>query len=527
MVSFTSVTRSSLCAVLLIATSWSERGECQTEAPEGNDPVSVGPEALPGLVAVGIVATRAPRFSIATSAGYGWVEKQPSGVGDHRLTGSLALGGALFPWLEGAVRTDYRDSRHFGAPDGKDESVVIDITPVLRGGYAWKNGLHLGAEARAPLFGATRTDDAGPEISWEGRLLSSYHSRSGWIIAAQAGYRLGVSSRVRDDAASLTPGDRLALGLSEFDAVPVGLGLLKNISRFDLFAELSWDLLLGAGAPPLSESPFTIGAGGRTALSDHFSLQAFVQSAPLSRPPATSADPLVPLPPRIAGLFTLSYTWGPKKDAPLEAPVVLSERPQDEPPEETTEVIQAPEETTLPPVETGGIRLVIVDHTGHPISDATVTLEFKDREGQVQSRTVPLLERNEYELLEVPTGDVKITITANLLKEQHQLVTVTSGDVQDLDVELDRAETVSSQLRGIVRSYAGEGIAAKVTVFPGNLSTSSDKKGEFVLDLAPGTYRVSIEAEGYRTQNRSLDVRPGAVTILNADLQRTALGQEP
>jgi uncharacterized membrane protein len=70
-----------------------------------------------------------------------------------------------------------------------------------------------------------------------------------------------------------------------------------------------------------------------------------------------------------------------------------------------------------------------------------------------------------------------------------------------------------------VRSYAGVGLAAEIRVEPGGYVASCNADGEFVLDLAPGDYEVSIQAQGYLAQKRRLRVRKEGVTVLNADLQ--------
>ena len=62
-------------------------------------------------------------------------------------------------------------------------------------------------------------------------------------------------------------------------------------------------------------------------------------------------------------------------------------------------------------------------------------------------------------------------------------------------------------------------LKAEIKVTPGGHTATCNADGEFVLDLPPGKYEVTISAEGFRTQTRKLTVRKEGVTVLNADLQ--------
>jgi uncharacterized membrane protein len=113
-------------------------------------------------------------------------------------------------------------------------------------------------------------------------------------------------------------------------------------------------------------------------------------------------------------------------------------------------------------------------------------------------------------------------VEADLLKPHTESVIVSEGSPAEIEVKLEPAASEGSQLRGLVRSYSGQGIAASVTVEPGDHTTKCDEEGSFELDLPPGVYKVIIEAEGYRSQRRTLRVRKEGVTVLNADLQQAA-----
>jgi hypothetical protein len=95
------------------------------------------------------------------------------------------------------------------------------------------------------------------------------------------------------------------------------------------------------------------------------------------------------------------------------------------------------------------------------------------------------------------------------------------GEDQVVVVQLRKAVGREGQLRGLVRSFAGQGVAARVRVQPGGQEVVCDAEGEFKLELLPGTYEIIIDAEGYVVQRRPVRIRKDGVTVLNADLQRS------
>jgi Carboxypeptidase regulatory-like domain len=85
------------------------------------------------------------------------------------------------------------------------------------------------------------------------------------------------------------------------------------------------------------------------------------------------------------------------------------------------------------------------------------------------------------------------------------------------------------QIRGLVRSLRGTALAADIAVEPATAAPGTDpapepkrirtEAGRFQIDVAPGRYRVTIEAAGYATQVRNVDVEDDGVTLLNVDLR--------
>lgn len=475
------------------------------------------PDALPGLVRIGVPGLNAPRASAALHALYGFTEPQNGEANaHHRVGGAASVGFAPAKFFGAGLRVDFRHDMHGEDPLGGDSGSVLDFTPLLRLGTMLPSHVHLGVEGRLRLPGATNgTGGLAPEIDARG--LLAYSGVPSWIFAMTAGYRVAPGGSLPDDSANMRPGDRVALGISEFDAILVGVGVDTALGATELFGEVTSDILLGSGAPGLSESPFRISAGVRHPLIEHLWLSAILEGSPLGRAPSAPGDPLVPIEPRVQGLLGIVWRFVapkiPEVTDPADPIEPVKEAPTDEPPKE-----EAP-----PPVITSSVQVTVVDQTGHPISDAKVLVEVPKRDNVPGGEmVVPLDATNVYQLDGIPVGAVEIVVQAELLKPHTESVMIQEGSPTEVTVKLTPAATVGSQLRGLVRSYAGQGIQASVTVEPGGHTAKCDEEGSFELDLPPGVYKVIIEAEGYRSQNRTLRVRKEGVTVLNADLQAAA-----
>jgi hypothetical protein len=76
----------------------------------------------------------------------------------------------------------------------------------------------------------------------------------------------------------------------------------------------------------------------------------------------------------------------------------------------------------------------------------------------------------------------------------------------------------SGQLRGLVRSLSGRPIQAEIRVEPTGRALRA-AGGRFEIDVAPGTYEVTIAAPGFATQKRRVQVEQNGVTLLDVDLR--------
>jgi hypothetical protein len=263
-----------------------------------------------------------------------------------------------------------------------------------------------------------------------------------------------------------------------------------------LFAEFGGDILLGSGSPPVLESPLTAAAGARYQASEAWTLELLLSASPSKRPALAATDPLIPVEPRAAALAGVRVHW----------PVAAQQaRPSPEPARDAG--ARQPARAALASIQVS-VRLA----TGKP-STITATLSRDGREYPLAS-----LGNDQFELREIRPGGATLRVSAAGYRESVQTIEVPKTGVQRVEVELQAA--LRAQIRGLVRSIDGTGLAAHIRVEPLGVVGTTDAEGFFELDVPPGTYSVTIEAAGYRSQQRDIVVQTDGVVVLNTDLLR-------
>jgi hypothetical protein len=469
---------------------------------------ALGPSALPAIGRVGVAGAEVPDWGAAATAGYGWTETVGSVAGSHhRLAGTLAGAAFPLPWLGAALVLDGRYDRHPDDEQGSDTSMVGEPRVVVRGATRVTRRLGIGAD----LVGWFPGSDA-PSIEPEATTLDFRGLVSWWspgdktVIAAVCGYRLDRSAQSVEDAERLRPGDRVALGVSDFDALVLGLGISHAFGRTEILAETTGDWLLGRDAPPAAESPWRIAMGVRQHLTLPLALEVRAELLLSRRPNLAATDPLVPVEPRLGVSAGLRYAWwevaAPKEG--LSSPPGTHRPPPPRPPIDLEPPGAAPKTT---------LSGQITDQTGQALENAHVTLVLPDRKLELDTSRDG---RFGFAELPVGTGDLRVQAPGYLELERR----VALGQTQALVLTL-QSILPAGQLRGLIRAFTGDPLSAKIQVEPGGVLTKTDAEGRFEIDLAPGSYRVTIEANGYRSQERRIEVEQRGVTVINAELEVT------
>jgi hypothetical protein len=448
-------------------------------------------DAQPGLHRVGVADAADP--AVAATLGYGYTEAlAPEDGAHHRL--SVRVAGALpvVPWLTLAPVVDARYDKH-----EDDSGGVIDGALAVRGSFQ-SGELRLGIELEPWVSGAEKASTTAKALSLDSRVLAALALGNG-LLGLSAGYRLDRGSEAGQNAPELGFGDRVALGLSDFDAVIVGLGGRVFVGKTELLAEATGDLLVGGDAPPLSESPLRVLGGVRQALSKRLSAELLVEASLSKRPEVAPDSSLVPIEPRVSAFAGIRcrFSSEPKAAPPPEAPP---------PPFPTVAPVAPPVSNDAP------LEVVVNDEQGVSVTGAKVSFTSGPTSRELSGDA-----SGHYRDEHVPKGPGKLSIAASGFEAFEKPFELKAGTPLKLEVTLTGLPP-PSQVRGVVRSFGGQGLAARVRVAPLGTEVTTDATGAFQVDVPPGSYEVTIEADGYEKQTRQVNVDPQGVVILNADL---------
>jgi len=130
-----------------------------------------------------------------------------------------------------------------------------------------------------------------------------------FTFGSYAGFRYDRSAMTGKSADQLRFGDRLAIGLSDFNSILVGVGGGYRIANTLVFTEASGDVLIGQKAPPFGQSPLRADLGVRQFLSPALSLEGLAEVELSSRPVIAPSAPLIPIEPRFTTLLGLRYRF--------------------------------------------------------------------------------------------------------------------------------------------------------------------------------------------------------------------------
>lgn len=476
--------------------------------PQANAKVGDASDALPGVVRAPIVGVPTPRLALAFDAGYGFTESQTDEGAHHRFIGQVGVSLAPLEWLEVGVRALGRHDRHPDAGFGTDSGTTTDLALVARGGGDVGSDFRVGGDLGARFPGSETATDSLSSPALDARLLTAWAPPRGVRIAGFAGYRLDQTDGVAEDSDRYSLGDRMALGVSEFDAVLVGVGASVPIRTLELLAEVSGDLLVGSGAPALAESPLRASIGARLGLTDAAALELRSDVSLSSRPDLDPDSPLIPIEPRVSILAGFRYRFwnGPE----LETAPVAASAPKPKP---AVAAPSAKPATPPPPAPTNTVRVTVVDKTtGHPLSDAEAEIDVG---GQVQK--LRFVNESTFEVGDIPVGPAELVVRAERLQDWRQRIEVTEGEAVQVRVEMIPAAS-SGQIRGLVRGFDAKGLRAHVQIEPGAHSVQSDADGSFRIDVPPGSYSVEVSVAGYRTQKSTARVGKDGVIVLNIDM---------
>ena len=171
---------------------------------------------------------------------------------------------------------------------------------------------------------------------------------------------------------------------------------------------------------------------------------------------------------------------------------------------------------TPPPPATGTAVISVTGDGGAALADAEVELAPAGGDAPLTARTD---KDGRATFTEVATGKARVTIRQPDHVDKVQELDIAAGQAASVAVALDK-KLPPGQLLGNVRNYNGKPLKASLTIEPTGGKAQSDDNGEFALDLPPGDYEVTIEADGVKPQTRKVKIEQNGVTILNVDMRK-------
>lgn len=473
--------------------------------------VSDGPDALPGAWRVPFAQPAPTLVAASGTAGYGYTESVLDGSDQHhRVQGSLAAAVRPLHWLGFGLRFDGRYDAHSTA-QGADDGFVGDPRIFARAagriGSVLGLGLHLGLWA--PGSGAPSIVPSAFTLDMVG-FASVFLPRVPLALSLRAGFRADQSANAAPDAALYSRADRLALGLSSFHAVLLGVAVVGRFGPVEPMLEWTWDALVGANAP-LGASPMHVVGGARVHLSRvvPVTLGLVLDVSPSARPSLNAGAPLVDVSPRVSALLSLAVAFPARPAAPAVAVVRRGAEGNGQ-------------GVSTRPAQGGVASGRVLDPSGRPVENAEVTLV---RQGapptQARSRA-----DGTWRVEGLPPGSYTLTVRTAVGAERTQELQVALGAEARGEVVIEAGSATQGVLRGQARAYDGAGVAVSVRVVELDRALTANANGSFSLDVDPGQYTLEFSAPGYEPQRRSARVERNGVVILNVDLRRSR-GRSP
>jgi hypothetical protein len=532
-----------LYMMVLPAAAWAQADvSASADEPAAAAPA---PNVVYGALPGGVHAASADALpkgvaEVSTLSGFGY-RKGLLGTNERfgRLIGDLAAAFGVTENLSIGLSLDGRYDRHYGGMPSPDDGYVGDPHLNIRFGKpVGKNAF--GAQLGLWVPGKNAPSIAASATSVDFRGLASIAAGSARLNLS-AGFRLDNSASSIDDLSKLSLQDRVSLGASNYNAVLAGAQLVIPTGKAWIGLESTIEAYIGGPAATpdktngaaLAEGSLLIrgGAVAGVRFNDQWSGLAFLEAAKSPGITATqvlnASIPIIPYEPIITfGLGLQASFGGPHHVGP--AP----ERPCWELPAGCK-----PDERPI----FGDVTGTVTDGEGKPMVGAKVTLKghvyaeggpapvITDDKGAYRVTSVKIGRRISTPSKTGPVTDEKvdetsIDVAVELADKKPGAATIQGLKAGDNAVPPIKLEPLlpPGQLKILVRDLkTGKPITGGTVTIQGTGKTfKSGEDGIGQLDLAPGTYKISVAAPGYKAQDLDVTIEPNGVVFKNSDLSK-------
>lgn len=484
-------------------------------APDASAATVLGREnrdALPGLLSLSLPHSAFAPVALGISSGVGLFPAVGTmAAASTQFSGALALGVSPLSFLSARVKLRGDWNLHSGG----DFSLWGEPSVAARAHFPLTQELRVGAEIEARLIGAE-----APSIDWSAttptlRALASYSLGQDWLAAVQLGFRHDRSAAALGDVSRLDDAERTVLSAGSYDSLEFGFGGIHRHDDWEFALELGAELLLGSGAPGVSQSPLWLAGGARYELMPQVTLFGQAEFSPSGRPDPYPTEVLIPTRARLSGQFGLIWRPSQSADRAVEGSPVRDGSSLAG--AESTSL--EPEEKSLAEEQEGSPKAAlsgrIVDEGGRPLADVEVTLVAAD----ATPRRTYSDSNGKYHFEDLPYGFA--TLSASTVGFDAVELTLTLDESAAEGLELSMYQAVpAGQVRGHVRDYQGNPVSARILITPGSHEVELSADGSFSVDLEPGRYSLRFLADGYAPQMRTILIRDKGVVVLDIALER-------
>lgn len=516
-------------------------------AEPADPPPPIGYGAMPGGVHVPDSTTLRPGVAeFVALGGYGFRKKMLAT--NHTMTrglGSVSAAYGVHEIVSVGLTVDGRYDRHVGPAPSPDDGLVGDPRLFVRAA-APVGRAHVGGQFGVRIPGKNAPSLAFSAISVDLQALASIPVGPAQLSLA-GGFRLDNSAKSVSDGTGasgtgpslLSLQDRISLGVSDFNAALGGARVAMPLGHGWVAAEGSMEAFVGSaprangavvtGHADLANGKMTLrgAVSGGLFITEHWSAMGFVELAKVPYINAAQVTdgniPLVPYEP----MLTFGIGVGAQFGGPSKPEKVLPEHSCDVANDDAS-VEACPSEPIL-----ATISGVVTDESDKPVSGAQVTIRLKSAQPLVLTDSagrykieVPVGRRYRTKL----HGDVsriletaaQVDVRVDGKKPATTLIVKLVQGENSVDPLRLESQLPPGQLRGVVRSLpGGKAIGnASIAIEPGDRSVATGADGTFSIDLAPGTYKISVKARGLSTQELDVTIDPNGVVIKNIDLHK-------
>ena len=120
-----------------------------------------------------------------------------------------------------------------------------------------------------------------------------------------------------------------------------------------------------------------------------------------------------------------------------------------------------------------------------------------------------------YNITDVPPGSYTVTVSAAKHINQSKTATVTPSTTTALDFTL---APLNGTISGTVTESSTGDPVSGANVTANGVSVSTDTDGSYSIELAPGTYNVTVSADGYEGDSKSATVAAEKTTVVDFEL---------